>query len=244
MSSRTAARRAIDDGRVVVGGVTSAKAATLVAAADPIDIARDQQDWAGRGALKLVAGLDAFAIDPDGANCLDVGASTGGFTDVLLHRGAARVAAVDVGYGQLIWRLQSDSRVAVFDRTNFRTTDPATFGSPFDLVVVDVSFISVRLLAGRLAEAGRDGCEYVILVKPQFEAGRDQVGRDGIVRDAAIRVRTVHTVAGALTDIGIAPQDVIRSPITGARGNVEILLYCIAGATPGLSVLDVEEACS
>lgn len=231
VTSRTEAQRLITVGGVTVAGRPSARAATLVAPDDPIVLATETQ-WASRAGEKLAAGLAAFGIDPSGRTALDVGASTGGFTDVLLAAGATRVTAVDVGYGQMVWRLRTDPRVDVHDRTNFRTVDVAALGGPFDLVVVDVSFISVTLLAANLVRAGRPGTDYVVLVKPQFEVGREAVGSGGIVRDAAARERAVGAVAAALAAAGIGPRSLIPSPIRGAKGNLEFLLHAVHGGEP------------
>ena len=228
VTSRTEAQRLITVGGVTVAGRPSARAATLVAPDDPIVLATETR-WASRAGEKLAAGLAAFGIDPSGRTALDVGASTGGFTDVLLAAGATRVTAVDVGYGQMVWRLRTDPRVDVHDRTNFRTVDVASLGGPFDVVVVDVSFISVTLLAANLTRAGHPGTDYVVLVKPQFEVGREAVGSGGIVRDAAARERAVGAVAAALATAGIGPRSLIPSPIRGAKGNLEFLLHAVHG---------------
>lgn len=230
-SGRDDAKRLIAAGDVRVGGSSMVKPATLVGADTPIVVeGGTRADWASRGGLKLDAALERFDIDVGGARALDVGASTGGFTDVLLERGAASVTAVDVGYGQLVWRLQQDPRVTVVDRTNFRTLDVTTLDVPFDVVVVDVSFISVGLIAANLASAGRPATRYVVLVKPQFEVGRDRVGRGGIVSDRAAHADALSSVAAALDSAGIAPLDAMRSPIEGAKGNVEFLLTASLGA--------------
>ncbi len=235
VGSRAAARRAIEDSRVTVAGVAQPRPASLVTAGTAVTVAGDDPTWAGRGGAKLAAALEAFAIDPAGRRCLDVGASTGGFTDVLLHGGAASVAAVDVGYGQLIWRLRTDPRVAVHDRTNFRHADPAVLGAPFDLVVVDVSFISVALLAANLAAAGHDTTDYVVLVKPQFEAGRGRVGKGGVVTDPAVHRETIADAAAALDRAGLGARGLIASPIQGAKGNREFLLHLRRGTPADLS---------
>lgn len=201
------------------------KPATLVDEVAAISIDAATRPWASRGGLKLDSALESFHLEVSGCRCLDVGASTGGFTDVLLHRGAGSVVAVDVGYGQLDWRLRSDPRVTVRDRLNFRFADPAELGAPFDLVTMDVSFISVALLAGGLAACGAPGTDYVVLVKPQFEVGREQVGRGGLVTDPALHVEAVARVAGALDSEGIGVLDVCLSAIKGATGNQEFFLH-------------------
>lgn len=227
--SRAAARRAIEGSRVRVVGVADPRPATLVEAGTPVRLVETGAQWAGRGGEKLAAALDAFPVGVAGRRALDVGASTGGFTDVLLSRGAASVTAVDVGYGQMVWRLRQDPRVTVVDRTNFRHADVAALGAPFDLVVVDVSFIPVGLLAERLAEAGAPDADYVVLVKPQFEVGRENVGRGGIVADPGLHRSAVAGVAANLERVGIGPAGVIRSPILGAKGNREFLLHARPG---------------
>jgi 23S rRNA (cytidine1920-2'-O)/16S rRNA (cytidine1409-2'-O)-methyltransferase len=189
----------------------------------------------------LDAALDHFGISVAARRALDVGASTGGFTDVLLHRGAESVTALDVGYGQLVWRLRTDPRVTVVDRTNFRTADIAALDAPFDVIVVDVSFISVGLLAAQLRAAGGPGTDYVVLVKPQFEVGREQVGGGGIVTDPALRGGAIRSVAAALADEGLGPLGVCRSPIEGSKGNVEFFLHLAHGAAGALDPDSIRE---
>ncbi len=218
------------------------KPSTLVGPGDRIDLLGDELEWAGRGGKKLHGVLDVFGVDPSGKRCLDVGASTGGFTDVLLHHGAAAVTAVDVGYGQMITRLAHDSRVTVVDRSNFRTIDVTTLDPPFDLVVVDVSFISVTLLAANLAAAGAPGTEYVVLVKPQFEAGRDAVTKGGLVLDPGERKDAAHRVALALSAEGIGFLGAAPSPIHGASGNRELFVHGRHGVHNGPDRSAIDEA--
>jgi 23S rRNA (cytidine1920-2'-O)/16S rRNA (cytidine1409-2'-O)-methyltransferase len=239
--TRTAAQQAIAAGLVTVPGVPEPRPATLVKEDAPLALTREGPRWASRGALKLLGALDSFGVGVSGRRCLDVGASTGGFTDVLLSRGASRVVALDVGYGQLDWRLRSDSRVTVVDRTNFRLADVAELGAPFDLVVADVSFISLRLLAPQLAACGRPGTEYVVLVKPQFEVGRGQVGRGGLVTDPGLHGMALQGVATALEAAGIGAAAACASPITGATGNREFFLHAVCGAPRSLSALALDE---
>ena len=222
--SRAAAQEAIGRQDVVVRGVPDPKPATLVDAATSIRLSGPARRFASRGGEKLAAALDAFDLDVSGARCIDVGASTGGFTDCLLQRGAASVVAVDVGYGQLAWGLTQDERVRVEDRTNIRHADPAGLGAPFDVVVADLSFISLRTVAPALAALGRAATRYVLLVKPQFEVGRGEVGKGGIVRDPAAARRAVGGVTDALVKAGIDVLGILASPITGAKGNQEYLL--------------------
>jgi 23S rRNA (cytidine1920-2'-O)/16S rRNA (cytidine1409-2'-O)-methyltransferase len=228
--SRSAARRAIDEGRVRVDGVSEPKAATLVLTTQTVTLAGDEPAWASRAGEKLDAALRRFGVDASDANALDVGASSGGFTDVLLHHGAARVVALDVGYGQLAWHLRQDPRVEVVERTNFRLVDPDTIGAPFDVIVMDVSFIGVSLLAPNLAAAGRPGTVVVVLVKPQFEVGRDRVGRGGVVSDPEAHRDAVRSAADALGASGIGVLAVMSSPILGSKGNREFLLHAVRGA--------------
>jgi 23S rRNA (cytidine1920-2'-O)/16S rRNA (cytidine1409-2'-O)-methyltransferase len=240
--SRAAAQQAISEGRISLGGLPARRSSTLVDEQAVLSLAAEGPQWASRGGIKLAAALDALSVDPADRRCVDVGASTGGFTHVLLARGAASVAAVDVGYGQLDWRLRSDDRVTVFDRTNFRIADPATLGAPFDLVVMDVSFISVRLLAGTLAACGRSGTDYVVLVKPQFEVGREHVGRGGLVTDPTRQAAAVGAAAEALAAAGIGATGVCASPITGATGNREFFLHGRYGAEPRLDRASIDRA--
>lgn len=229
--SRSEAQRLISVGGVTVGGKPVPRPATLVAPGDPIEIAAGDR-WASRAGGKLAAAISAFEVPVSGRKALDVGASTGGFTDVLLANGAESVTAVDVGYGQLVWRLRTDPRVTVHDRTNFRTADLGALGAPFDLVVIDVSFISLTLLASGLARAGRHGTDYILLVKPQFEVGREAVGAGGIVRDPVAHRGAIAAVAEALLAEEVAPRALIPSPVRGTKGNLEFLLHAILGAEP------------
>jgi len=180
--------------------------------------------WVSRGGVKLAAALDAFGIDPAGRVCLDVGASTGGFTDCLLQRGAARVYAVDVGHGQLDARLRADPRVVVREKVNARSLSRAEVLEPVSLAAVDVSFISLRLVLPAVAALVEPGGAIVALVKPQFEAGRREVPRGGVVRDEEVRRRVVEEVAAAGRALGLEVAGSIPSPIRGARGNEEFLL--------------------
>ncbi len=227
VESRARAQALVLAGRVRVGEGDGArrdlKPGDLVADAVPIRVAAGP-DHASRGGDKLVGALGPLGIDPSGRTCLDVGASTGGFTDVLLRRGAVRVHAVDVGRGQLADRLARDPRVIVHDRTNARALDPASIGEPATLATIDVSFISLRLVIGPVAACLADaGGSIVALVKPQFEAGRGRVG-DGVVRDPAIHRETVTTVALHAARVGLQPAAVVASPLLGPAGNREFFL--------------------
>lgn len=225
--SRERARDLIDSGRVIVNGVAASKPATQVEPTTSIALtASDEPDWASRGAHKLVGALDTFAgVTVDGVRCLDAGASTGGFTDVLLTRGAARVEAVDVGYGQLVWRLRSDERVGVHDKTNVRSLTPEDIGGEVDLVVSDLSFISLPLVLPALALCTRPGGDLLPMVKPQFEVGRDRVGQGGVVRDPELRIEAVTGVAHAAAGLGLEPLGCVASPLPGPSGNVEYFLH-------------------
>ena len=204
------------------------KPATLVSADQPVHVLRPPR-YVGRGGEKLDAALTAFEVPVTGRRAVDVGASTGGFTDRLLQGGADEVVAVDVGYGQLHWRLRRDERVRVVERTNIRYADPDALGAPFDLVVADLSFISIATVAPALAALGHDDTDWVVLVKPQFELGRDQVGRGGVVRSAALHVEAVHSAAEALEAEGVGARGVVAAPIRGAKGNQEYLLWARRG---------------
>lgn len=187
--------------------------------------ASDEPEWASRGAHKLLGALDTFDVVVEGARCLDAGASTGGFTDVLLSRGADRVEAVDVGYGQLVWRLRSDDRVGVHDKTNVRSLAPEDIGGEVDLVVSDLSFISLELVLPALASCVRPGGDLLPMVKPQFEVGRDRVGQGGVVRDPDLRAEVVTKVARAAAELGLQTRGCVASPLPGPSGNVEYFLH-------------------
>ena len=234
MASRAAAQRAIADGRVTVGGMPASKPSTLVDGSAAVALADGGGEWASRAGHKLDGALDELDVRIEGRRALDVGASTGGFTDVLLARGAAAVTALDVGYGQLVWRLRTDERVTVVDRTNIRTADPESLGAPFDLVTTDVSFISIARIAPDLARMGADGTDFVIMVKPQFEAGRGRVGAGGVVRDDAVRADAVLGAAAALRAAGIAILGATPSPLPGATGNREVFLHGRLAAGDGI----------
>jgi 23S rRNA (cytidine1920-2'-O)/16S rRNA (cytidine1409-2'-O)-methyltransferase len=226
VQSRERARALVMSGAVLVRGQPETKPGTLL---DPsVDVVLKEQDhpYVSRGALKLVKGLDTFAIDPTDRTCLDIGASTGGFTDVLLRRGAKKVYAIDVGYGQLAWSLRGDPRVVVLERENVRNLELERIPEPCDLAVIDVSFISLTLVLPRVADLLRppDGKPIVALVKPQFEVGREQVGKGGVVRDEAVRRSAVEKVRAWANDHGFAAAEDVESPITGPAGNVEYLL--------------------
>jgi 23S rRNA (cytidine1920-2'-O)/16S rRNA (cytidine1409-2'-O)-methyltransferase len=232
-ASRERARAMILAGRVRVNGEIVSKAGHAIAADAQITLVEPDHPYVGRGGVKLARALDVFGIDPDGRAALDVGASTGGFTDVLLRRGAAHVVALDVGHGQLDWTLRNDPRVTVIERVNARalTIDqlPACWRA-FGIVTMDLSFISVRQVLPAVAPLLAAGGDLVILVKPQFEAGREEVGKGGIVQDAAVHARVVDEVTGAADALGLTRVALTESPITGAEGNREFFLHLRHGS--------------
>ncbi len=223
--SRERAQRLVLSGVVFASGQPVAKPGTLVQPDAPIEVRGEDLPYVSRGGLKLAAALDAFGVEPIGRVCLDVGASTGGFTDCLLQRGAARVYAVDVGYGQLAWTLRNDPRVVVMERTNFRFFSPERLPERPTLATADVSFISLRLLLPNLAHCLAEGADAVVLVKPQFEVGRGQVGSGGVVRDPALQREAVEAVKQAALDSGFTALGECASPILGPKGNREFFLH-------------------
>ena len=222
-SSRARAQSLILAGVVRVDGELADKAGKAVAPEARIELVGQDHPWVSRGGVKLAAALDAFGVDPAGRRCLDVGAATGGFTDVMLSRGAAQVVALDVGRGQLDWRLRQDPRVVVMEGVNARLLAPADVPGPFDLVTVDVSFISLRLVLPALIPVLAADGDLVALIKPQFEAGRGQVGRGGVVRDPVVREAAILSVLESARELGLDCRGRIPSPIPGPAGNVEEL---------------------
>lgn len=235
--SREHAVELVAAGRVRVSGRAATKPATQVVPAEPILVDSDpvEDGWASRGAYKLAGALDEFGRLPGGQalvvgrRCLDAGASTGGFTDVLLRRGASSVVAVDVGYGQLAWRLRVDPRVVVLERTNVRDLTGDQIGPPPGLVVADLSFISLELVLPPLAAVARADADLVVLVKPQFEVGRERIGPGGVVRDPALRAQAVRSVAAAARRLGLGVRAVTASQLPGPAGNVEYFLWLRRG---------------
>lgn len=222
--TRTRAQALVLAGRVFTGEQRLDKPGMQIAVDLEVSV-RGAELYVSRGAHKLIAGLDAFAIDPAGLVCLDVGASTGGFTDVLLSRGAARVHAVDVGYGQLDARLRGDARVVVLERTNARHLTAAQIPEPIDLVVCDASFISLRLVLPAALALTRSGARLVALIKPQFEVGKGQVGKGGVVRDPALHEAVCAGITAWLDGLpGWAVRGVVPSPLLGPAGNREFLV--------------------
>jgi len=235
--SREQAVELIDAGRVEVRGTVARKAAAMVDPADPVRVVgADAGDgYVSRGGHKLAGALAAFAplgLAVAGRRCLDAGASTGGFTDVLLRNGAAAVVAVDVGYGQLAWALRNDPRVEVHDRTNVRALTPEQIGGPVQLTVADLSFISLRLVLEALSACTAPDGDLLPMVKPQFEVGRGRVGDGGVVRDPGLRAEAVLEVAGYAAQLGLGVAGVTPSPLPGPSGNVEFFLWLRRDAAP------------
>ena len=225
VASRNEAQTAVGAGLVTVSGRPATKPASLVSADEPLHLAAPHRRFASRGGDKLRAALDRFGIDPTGRDCLDAGASTGGFTDCLLRAGAGRVVAVDVGYGQLAWELRTDPRVIVLERTNARSLEPGDIPFAPGLVVADLSFISLRAVLPALSRVAVVDAELVLLVKPQFEAGPEHVGRGGVVKDPLVWRRVLGEVADACHASGIGVTAVMASPLLGPAGNAEFLLH-------------------
>lgn len=233
--SREHAGELITARRVSVGGVTATKAATGVTTDVAIVVAEDAErpDFVSRGGHKLAGALKAFGplgLSVSGRRCLDAGASTGGFTDVLLRNGADEIVAVDVGYGQLAWKLRQDERVVVHDRTNVRELTRDLIGGPVDVVVGDLSFISLELVLDALIAVTKDDGDLVPMVKPQFEVGKDRVGKGGVVRDPDLRAEAVNGVAAAAAARGWGARAVTTSPLPGPSGNVEFFLWLRRGS--------------
>jgi 23S rRNA (cytidine1920-2'-O)/16S rRNA (cytidine1409-2'-O)-methyltransferase len=238
--SRAEAQEAVRAGHVTVRGAPATKSTTLVGTDEALVVAGPARPFVSRGGEKLAAALDAFAIDPTGRDCLDAGASTGGFTDCLLQRGARHVVALDVGYGQLAWEMRTDPRVTVMEKTNVRELRPDVLPYRPSLVTADLSFISLRSVVDPLLDVSESLADIVFLIKPQFEAGREQVEHGGVVRDPDVWRRTIDEVADATRAAGGATVGVIVSPVKGPAGNVEFLLH--ARAAGGSRPLDIDGA--
>lgn len=227
VQSREQGQALILAGQVLVNGQKKAKAGTLVADDADIRILGEQMPYVSRGGLKLEAALREFGIDVTNTTALDVGASTGGFTDCLLQHGATKVYAVDVGYGQMAWKIRQDPRVVVIERTNIREMAADLISEKIDVAVIDVSFISLEKVIPSVIPFVKAGGGIIALIKPQFEVGKGQVGKGGIVRDEAARNTAVEKVRTAFQSAGFDVQGIIPSPITGQDGNVEYLIYAV-----------------
>jgi len=230
-SSRTEARTLIEAGQVAVAGVPQPKSSTLVDESTSIRMTPPPARFVSRGGEKLAGALQQFGVDVRDRRALDAGASTGGFTDCLLQEGAASVAAVDVGYGQLDWSLRNDPRVTVHERLNLRHAEIDDLGGLFNLIVADLSFISICTVAPRLATLASQDCDLILLVKPQFEVGKGQVGKGGIVRDPEKHLAALTRVIECLAADGLGTISVAASPIEGAKGNREFFVWARKGAT-------------
>jgi 23S rRNA (cytidine1920-2'-O)/16S rRNA (cytidine1409-2'-O)-methyltransferase len=218
--------------RILVNGLHVDKAGAGIAADDDVTIEALEHPWVGRGGMKLAHALREFAIDVAGRTCADIGASTGGFTDVMLQSGARRVYAIDVGYGQLDASLRNDERVINREKVNARFLDASSFEEPIDFVSIDVSFIPLKLILPAVATFLRG--ELVALIKPQFEVGKADIGKGGIVRDDAKRAAAVEAVMAVARELGYEVRGVIESPVKGAEGNVEFLMHAVAGTRAAL----------
>lgn len=232
VATRGEADDAIEAGRVTVAGRPAVKPETLVAPNEPVAVRETGGAFASRGGEKLAAALDRFGVDPSEKVCLDAGASTGGFTDVLLSRGARQVIAVDVGYGQLAWHLRTDDRVVVMERTNARDLSPRDLPSRPNVVTADLSFISLAKVVPTLVGLAGEDADLVLLVKPQFEAPRREVGSGGVVEDAAVWRRVIESVMAACRGVGAEAIACMASPLPGPSGNVEFFIHARVGATP------------
>jgi len=240
--SREAATDLIAAGNVLVGGMPASKSATQVDAQTSITLKDEHAEFVSRGGHKLAGALDKFSqLLVSGKTALDAGASTGGFTDVLLKRGVRKVVAVDVGYGQLAWELQKDERVKILDRVNVRNLTPAQVGDEIDLVVADLSFISLKLVLPALISVAKEGADFLIMVKPQFEVGKEKLGAGGVVRDVHLRKEAVLEVANAAFALTLGTLGVVASPLPGPSGNVEYFLWLRKGA-PALLEVDLDLA--
>jgi len=227
--SRQKAQALIAAGLVTVDGQLADKAGSMFDSGCRIEIKGTDSPYVSRGGLKLEAALDHFKIDPAGYVCADIGASTGGFTDCLLKRGARKVYAIDVGYGQLAWALRQDPRVVVMERTNARHLSPGDLDEPLDLAVIDASFISLKLLLPPLLPLFADEVAIIALIKPQFEVGKGKVGKGGVVRDEALHQEVIEEIIHFAQSLELSNQGVVPSPILGPKGNKEFLIHLVSG---------------
>ena len=240
--SREAAQELIESGVVRVKGLPARKSSSQVNSDDSILLEGEKEGFVSRGGEKLNGALKAFSeLKREGVLALDAGASTGGFTDVLLRQGARKVIAVDVGYGQLAWSLQNDPRVQVIDRTNIKDLKFSDIGEPVDLIVADLSFISLRSVLPALRKLAKDDGDFLLMVKPQFEVGKERIGAGGVVRDPGLRFEAVKSVAEGAFHLGLGVRGVVASSLPGPSGNVEYFLWLKAGA-PALVEKDLLDA--
>ncbi len=228
--SRERARRFIMTGKVLVNDQRVDKAGALVAADADIRLLGSDMPFVSRGGLKLQKAIESFALELDGRIAADIGASTGGFTDCMLQRGAAKVYAIDVGYGQLAWKLRNDPRVVCMERTNIRHVTPAMIDEPIGFASIDVSFISLDKVLPTVFELLSDVADVVALIKPQFEAGREKVGKHGVIRDPSVHVEVIDNVIGSARSVGFVIGGLTFSPIKGPEGNIEYLIRLMKGA--------------
>ena len=245
--SREKARIAVMEGLVYVNKAISDKPGTQVAEDALIEVRGDTCPYVSRGGYKLAKALDVFGIDPKGLVCMDIGASTGGFTDCLLQNGAQKVYAIDVGTNQLAYKLRTDERVVCMEKTNFRTMDPALIPVPVDFACTDVSFISLKLIFPTAVKILKPGAGMVALVKPQFEAGREQVGKKGLVKDSKVHSEVIKNVIAYAKENELSAEGLDFSPVTGGTGNIEFLLYLVngsEGAGPKITDENIERVVS
>lgn len=234
--SRERAKTTIMSGLVFVNGQRADKPGTPVSPEARIEVRGEAIPFVSRGGFKLDKALKVFPIDPEGKKCIDCGASTGGFTDVLLQHGAAKVYSVDVGYGQLAWKLRNDPRVVNMERTNLRYVTTEQISEPLELAVMDVSFISIKLVLPAVRELLIPGADLVCLIKPQFEAGRDEVGKKGVVRDADVHCRVIQSIVDFAPETGLTVMGLDYSPIKGPEGNIEYICHMKNGAYEAASI--------
>ncbi len=239
--SRERARRAIMAGDVTVDGVAMLKPGTIVSADSCINVKEDSIPYVSRGGLKLEKALQYFNIEPYGKVAMDVGASTGGFTDCLLKNGASRVYAIDVGYGQLAWGLRQDPRVIVMERQNIRYIEKSDIGELVDLVTIDTSFISICKFLDKVISILKEEGEIAALIKPQFEAGRDEVGKGGVVREAKTHIKVLDNIVRFVQEMDLAVGGLTYSPITGPKGNIEFLIYLLKCKRAPFDPWDIEK---
>jgi len=223
-TSRQRARALILAGKILVNKLPAAKAGTLISEADSIELKGGDIPYVSRGGLKLEGALKELSIDVDGCTCLDVGASTGGFSDCLLQNGAARVYSVDVGYGQLAWKLRQDPRVVTIERTNIRHMPFEMIPEAIDIATIDASFISLKIVVPAVAAFLKEGGFILALIKPQFEVGKDQVGKGGVVRDPKLHARVIEDLSSFFTETGFGCENTLPSPLLGPKGNREFFI--------------------